>query len=125
MVKWLGIFAIRWRPLFANEDWILGFALGFPKAKFLSNSRCLAQSKSGWDWEILSWSGKCLVDSADGFPKRGQKTEIPATDFGRCQSISGGWRQRMVAFFFSLFSSLEAEFFILILKLELKIMNWR
>ena len=26
---------LRQRLLFANEDWILGFDLGFPKAKFL------------------------------------------------------------------------------------------
>ena len=117
---------LRWRLLFANEDWILGFDLGFPKAKFLSNSRCLAQLKSGWDWEIISWGGSVLWTVQMGYPpKRGQKTEIPATDFGSCRSISGGWRQSMVSFFSSLFSSSEAGFFILILKLELRIMNWR
>ena len=52
------------------------------------------------------------MDSADGIPKkRGQKTEIPATDFGSCRSISGGWRQRMVAFFFSVFKFRSRVFY--------------
>ena len=70
----LGYSPLRWSPLFANEDWILGFDLGFPKVKFLSNSRCLAQLKSGWDWEILSWGGSVLwtvqMDSQSVVKKR-------------------------------------------------------